>query len=176
VSAGEFELAVEPGAPPGSVDDVADDDFRPPEPPEPLLAELPEWEVRTVGFMLGLVFFGLHLTLGRDGPEDAFLPTPAQRREMAEPGAAMLNRSTRLRRLAPAGDGIAFFGLVGEFVLSEQQRVIAHRDGLSVERGPTVEEEIAHFGIRSTPSANGEASPSATVRPWRPPTIEPEPL
>jgi hypothetical protein len=164
------ELVVDPGQPPaGNGEEELDEQHRPPEPPEPLPGELPEWTTKSVGFLLGLVFMGLHLTLGRDGPEDAFLPTDSERREMAEPGAAMLNRSARARRLAPAGDGFAFVGLVGEFVISEQKRVADHRAGKTAAREPTVEEDLAGFGVTETRDPT-----RGDMRIWRPPTIEPE--
>ncbi len=165
------ELEIEggtPPAPPGG--DSSTSGPTPPPAPEPKAADLPEWEVKTVGFLLAIPFFALHLTLGRGGPEDAFLPSDRERRAMAQPAASWLNRSTRARKLAPAGDGLAFAGLVGEYVASEQARVARFRaKGAPAQRETTttVEEDVHGFGV--TAAADAEGAPQ--VRAWRPPTF-----
>lgn len=163
-------LDIDGGAPPPPPEDrpPVDETARPAEPVIQLAGDLPEWEVRTVGFMLGVLFMVLHLTVGRGGPEDAFLPSDRERREMAEPVAATLNRFVWARRLAPLGDGFAALAITGEFLISETKRVALHRAG----GGQPAERPDADLaGIATVARAldddTGRAEPQ--LRPWRPP-------
>lgn len=163
-------LEVEGGAPPTSGDAPSAGDaeaaaYEASAPLDPLASELPEWEVRTVGFLLGVLFMLLHVTLGRGGPPDAFIPSDPQRREMASPVAATLNRFLWLRRFAPFGDGLAALAITGEFVISETRRTAEWRAGAQAE--PLPDSDLSGIGTLE------RDEPAPPVRPWRPPVAEP---
>ncbi len=173
----ERRLAVDPGPPPA-----------PPvegEPPiedaelvEPgtALVQLEEWEVATVGMLLKVPLFGLHVTVGRDGPPRAFLPDDDELHEIAAPATRMLNKSDRLRRLAGRVDPIAFAGLLGIFLVNEAREVAAWKAGEAPADAPP-DMDVVDLGVAAYAN-EGERREAevrlAGVRRWRPPVVPDE--
>jgi hypothetical protein len=119
--------------------------------------------------LLGVPFLFLHLTLGRGGPPDAFLPNEAEKAAMAEPLHAILDRSIRARAFAKHGDGLAFVLTTGEYLAAESVRVAEWKaDRAAGEPEPPPDADLEGLHVR--PPDAGEPP----LRPWRPPSPPPE--
>lgn len=141
--------------------------------------KLVEWETAVVGDLLVIPFVPMHYIARRGGaPPGIFIPDELERDNMARPLTRMLNRSERLRRLAPIGDPLAFLLAVSTFVREEAAELERWRDSHAThETEANLEPPIFGVGVRPTERPSADANGAARepqpagFRSWRSPTL-----
>lgn len=110
------------------------------------------------GAFLAAIFYGLHVTLGAGGPDDAYLPTEPELHAMARPLASWSSRHQGAAAIVKRGDGFAFAASFGTFVVKEAKRTADHKRAERAAAGD-VAADVA-FGV----TAEG----TGPTRKWRP--------